>query len=113
MLRDFLEMKGQNMSTYRSSYKPRRRRINFKLISAFLVLVGGIGAVTTGTMNFATAKKLDKAKAAIETIKEETVNIEAQIPELESSVESLNKEVNSLQNILWRYQPVVIPESMK
>lgn len=101
------------MSTYRSSYKTRRRRINFKLISALFALIGLIGAIGVGTINIATAKKLEKEKATIETIKQETTNIEAQIPDLEASIKELSKEVSSLQNILWRYEPIVIPDSMK
>ncbi|MEG0152999.1 MAG: hypothetical protein RSD26_09790 [Cellulosilyticaceae bacterium] len=101
------------MSTYKSSYNKRRRRINFKLIAALFALIGAIGAITTGTINFSTAKKLDKEKTAIETIKQETINIEAQIPNLEASIKELSKEVSSLQNILWRYEPTVVPDSMK
>ena len=98
------------MGTYKSY---NRRRVNFKLISALFAGVALISTIGLGVMNLSTSKKLTKAQTSIETIKTEKSTIEAQIPTLETSIKELTQEVDNMQNILWRYQPVVIPDSMK
>lgn len=106
-------MKGQNMSKYKPAYKTTHRRLNIRLIAGLIALVGTIGTVGLGFMGFRNTKKVAQAKEKIETIKMETTNIEQQIPQVQADIKNLNEEVTGLQNILWRYEPVVIPESMK
>lgn len=101
------------MSTYRSPYKTTRRRVNFKLIAALFALIGAISTISLTSISFSKSKKITNAKKQIETIKIETANIEKELPTLEKGVKDLSAEAESLKNILWRYEPVIIPESMK
>lgn len=111
------------MATYRRSpnryiknsyrYKKRRGANIFRFVLAIILLGALISTFFLGFRFYSIGHELDESKALIETTKEENLKLQEQVPKLTESIKDLEGKVENLKDTLWRYTPVVIPETMK
>lgn len=99
------------MATY--GYSDRRRRFNFTRIAgavACLTIIVTIGLfVRVQLLN----KNIASNKAKIETLTEKNVQVEQETKAMQDEIKTLEEEATKIEELLWRYEPVVIPDSMK
>lgn len=82
----------------------------------FCIILTGICAVSAGTLiagHLYMYTQIKSNEANIETIKEKTTTIEQEIEVVKAQEATYNTELEKLNQELSRYEPVVIPDSMK
>lgn len=99
------------MANYR--YATPRRKINYQGISAILLIVAVIALSAISVRGFLITKNIKKAETSIEQIENDKIKLQEEIEDLEVITQGLEEEAETLKEILWRYEPVVIPDSMK
>ena len=87
------------MSTYGYSRRVHNKN-NGKKVAAIIFGVAVIAFVIVGGKTYFMNKKV-------------TIKLQEEIEALGGQIEGLEKESEKLESILWRFEPIVIPDSMK
>lgn len=99
------------MAKYR--YATSRRRINYKGISAIVVIVAGIGLTAMTARSYFITKNIKNVEASIEQLENDKIKLKDELDGLEDATSDLEKKAEAMKEVLWRYEPVIIPDSMK
>lgn len=100
------------MSTYSYS-RTRKKRVNGKNIAMAIFGVSLIIFGVAGGKAYFINKKFNKTEQAITKVEQEKVQLENKLNKLEQEATNLEVKSEELQKILWRFEPIVIPDSMK
>ena len=100
------------MSTYGYSKRVHNKN-NGKKVAAIIFGVAVIAFVIVGGKTYFMNKKVNDTKEALTRVEEETIKLQEEIQALGGKIEGLEKESEKLESILWRFEPIVIPDSMK
>lgn len=84
------------------------KKVAIALVGVSLVAFCGVGGNT-----YFKHKKIDETVALIETLKEEQQALQTQIQGLEQTGKDLEKDARRIEQILWQFEPIIIPDSMK
>ncbi len=80
------------------------------MVATGIVTVSLVGVVIRG---FMLQKDMKNTQSSIETIQKDTLLLEEELKALQEENTALQQEAASIEDILWRYEPIVIPESMQ
>lgn len=100
------------MSTYGYS-RTMQKRNNSKKIAAMLLGVAVIAFGIVGGRTYFVNKKVNDTKEALTLIEEEKIKLQQQVETLGVEIENLEMQSKKLESVLWRFEPIIIPESMK
>lgn len=91
----------------------RKRRVDHKRIAIAVLMVSVIAAGAMVTRQVLITKNIKKAEQSIVDTKAQIEEIKEKLTAIEQEVESQKKQENELEEVLWRFDPVIIPDSMK
>lgn len=100
------------MSTYGYS-RTMQKRNNSKKIAAMVLGVSVVAFGIVGGRTYFVNKKVNDSKEALALIEEEKIKLEQQVEALGVDIENLEMQSKKLESVLWRFEPIIIPESMK
>lgn len=100
------------MSTYGYS-RTTKRRGNSKRIAGAILGISLIAFGIVGGRTYFINKKFDDTQKAITQVEQQKTELESKLNELNGQIDSLEAKSAELEEILWRFQPIVIPDSMK
>ncbi|MDA3730552.1 hypothetical protein PBV87_03405 [Niameybacter massiliensis] len=100
------------MSTYRYS-KTKSRGVQVKKIAIGLFLVSLVACGGVGINTYLKDKKIDETTARIEEVTAQKEALNAQVNELQEQTKELEAQVKKVEEGLWRFEPIIIPDSMK
>lgn len=101
------------MATYKRSYYEKRKTSVFRIAIAMMALLTFLATIGLGVRFYVLDRNIKKNQVIIASIKKENTELEKQIPSMTQQVETLKIQTEDLKNILWKHEPIVIPESMK
>ncbi|WP_053985715.1 hypothetical protein [Niameybacter massiliensis] len=90
-----------------------KKRLNYKGISGVLVIIATVCMIVSMTNGYLIAKKMDKIESNIEQKQKDKMTVEQEIKLVQEDGKVLEKKIDELTAILWNYQPIIIPDSMK
>lgn len=100
------------MGTYGYSRRRKKqgngKKIAIAIFGVSLIVFGIVGGKT-----YFINKRVDGTKEAITRVEEEKVELENKLNELEQEVTNLEMKSEELEKVLWRFEPIIIPDSMK
>lgn len=100
------------MGTYSYSRKRKKQEHGKKIaIAIFGVSLIAFGIV--GGKTYFINKKFERTKEVIIKVEEEKLELENKLNELEKEVTNLEMQSKELEKVLWRFEPIIIPDSMK
>ena len=100
------------MSTYGYLRKAQKKN-NGKKVAAIIFGIAVIAFAIVGGKTYFVNKKVKDTQEALMRIEQEKIKLQEEVDTLSGQIESLEKESNKLETILWRLEPIVIPDSMK
>ena len=100
------------MSTYGYS-RTKSKGVQAKKIAIGLLGVSLVAFCGVGGNAYLKNKKIDEATALITEIEAQKQELESKVKGLQETTGSLENEVKKIEEILWRYEPIIIPDSMK
>lgn len=100
------------MSTYGYS-RTRSKGVQAKKIAIGLLGVSLVAFCGVGGNAYLKNKKIDEVTALITEIEAQKQELESKVKGLQETTGSLENEVKKIEEILWRYEPIIIPDSMK
>ena len=90
-----------------------RRRIDYRKITmitlGLMILITGAVA----THSYVIGKNIKDMEATKEAVQQTIKEVETEMTTLKEDNTLKEAELANIENILWRYEPVVIPESMQ
>ena len=100
------------MSTYhysrRKSKGVQAKKVAIGLLGVSLVALCGVGGNA-----YLKNKKIEDTTALITEVEAQKQELEGKIKTLQEKTDGLESEVKKIEETLWRFQPVIIPDSMK
>lgn len=99
------------MATY--GYSNKRSRLDFVRITGAIAILSGIVAIGSFVRVQLVDKKIESGTQKIETLTESNKQLEEQTAQIQETIKDLEGQALGLEEILWRHEPVVIPDSMK
>lgn len=100
------------MSTYGYS-RTRSKGVQAKKIAIGLLGVSLVAFCGVEGNAYLKNKKIDDATALITEIETQKQELEKKVKGLQETTGSLETEVKKIEEILWRFEPIIIPDSMK
>lgn len=90
-----------------------KKRLNYKGISGVLVMIATVCMIVSMTNGYLIAKKMDKIESHIDQKQKDKITVEQEMKLVQEDGKILEKKIDELTGILWNYQPILIPDSMK
>lgn len=101
------------MATYKQPYYGKRKTNVFRVVIMTLTIMAILVTIGLGIRFYILDKNIKENKLLITTTKKENSTLESQVPKLKEDTEKLQLQVEDLKDTLWKYEPIVIPNSMK
>lgn len=99
------------MVTY--GYSNNKRRLDFVRITGVIAILSAALAIGSFVRFKLVDKKIETGKQQVEVMVEQNKKMEQQTVQLQDEIKTLEDKALNLEEILWRHEPVVIPDSMK
>ena len=99
------------MGRYKKTSK--RKRLNYKGISGVLTIIATVCMLASMTRGYLIVQKIENIEAQIEQQEKEKIEIQEEMKLIQEDNSLLEKEIEQLTAVLWNYQPILIPDSMK
>ncbi len=96
------------MYAYSSRRSVDYQKIVISTLSIAVVITGGVIGYSYGI-----TKNIKEMEASKGTISQAIEDTKTQMIQLEEDNTAKAKEIETIENTLWRYEPIVIPDSMK
>lgn len=100
------------MSTYRYS-RTRSKGVQAKKVALGLFLVSVVAFGGVGGNAYLKNKKMDEAKNLITEVEAQKQELNSKIETLQEKAKTLESQVKEIEETLWRFEPIIIPDSMK
>lgn len=100
------------MSTY-GYLRNVQKKNNGKKIAAIIFGVAVVAFVIVGGKTYFVNKKVKDTQEALTRIEQEKIKLQEEVDTLNGEIKGLEEESKKLETILWRLEPIVIPDSMK
>ena len=100
------------MSTYRYS-RTRSKGVQAKKIAIGLLGVSLVVFCGIGGNAYLKNKKIKETTTLITDIEAQKETLENKVKGLQETTDSLEAQVKKIEEILWRFEPIIIPDSMK
>ncbi|WP_069999661.1 hypothetical protein [Cellulosilyticum sp. I15G10I2] len=99
------------MAYYISSGKRRKKNV-FLIILITITIIGSAATVGLTSGFFYVGKIVGENLINIETVKQDTANLQQQIDTSKEQLELYEKQLDKLNEQLLRFDPIIIPDSM-
>lgn len=90
----------------------KKRKYLFEGLVVFTVMAFIVTAVLTGTI-VTINSSIQKNEVEITTLSNELISLQNQIEEIQNQEKEYKNQLDELQGELSKYEPIVIPDSMK
>lgn len=100
------------MSTYRYS-RTKSKGVQAKKVAIGILLVSLVAFTGVGVNTYLKNKKLNEATARITEVEAQKQELTTKVKTLQEQADTLELEVKQIEEGLWRFQPIIIPDSMK
>jgi cell division protein FtsL len=82
-------------------------------VMVFICLVSIIAAIALGIHVYRLEDHIKSATQQIDVATQQTKELDTKLSPLKKSIDELKTEANQLENIIWKYSPVVVPDKMQ
>ena len=98
------------------SYSKKNKKLRKKRLRKIAITLFGLSSITfalVGGKTYWINAKVHATQKALTRITQEKTELKQQVEALDAEIKHLKTESEKLQTVLWRFDPVIIPESMK
>lgn len=97
-------------------YSKKKKKLKRKRLRKIAITLFGVSAIAfalVGGKAYWINTKVNASQKALTRITQEKTELKQQVEALDAEIKHLETESEKLQMVLWRFGPVIIPESMK
>lgn len=100
------------MGTYGYS-RTKSKGVQAKKVAIGLFAVSVVACGGVGINAYLKNKKIDDITAQITAIEAQKQELNTKIETLQTETQGLEEQVKKIEEGLWRFEPIIIPDSMK
>lgn len=104
------------MQKHSYSKKKKKKKLRKKRLRKIAITLFGLSSIAfalVGGKTYWLNAKVHATQKALTHITQEKTELKQQVEALDAEIKHLKTESEKLQTVLWRFDPVIIPESMK